>query len=211
MQHRAPPAVAMRIDQVRNGCIDAGLRQCRDHKIAFPGPVWRVRPMLGGAAAANAEMRTKGSDAIRRGRLHAQKIAPVGMARHGFGVHRFVRQGVGNKDIPVRRDGDAVGAMTHMCNDKPFAHRTLPWVFYGEPGRAWNVSAWGAPLKEDCMARRYSRSASKDVERAMKKRKRGTLKSGGSGRKVRSRKQAIAIGLSEARAKGKKVPKRRRA
>ena len=61
------------------------------------------------------------------------------------------------------------------------------------------------------MARRYSRSASKDVERAMKKRKRGTLKSGGSGRKVKSRKQAIAIGLSEARAKGKKVPKRRRA
>ena len=61
------------------------------------------------------------------------------------------------------------------------------------------------------MARRYSRSASKDVERAMKKRKRGTLKSGGSGRKVKSRKQAIAIGLSEARAKGKKVPKRRSA
>ena len=42
----------------------------------------------------------------------------------------------------------------------------------------------------------------------MRKRKRGTLKSGGSGRKVRSRKQAIAIGLSEARQKGKKVPKR---
>jgi hypothetical protein len=60
------------------------------------------------------------------------------------------------------------------------------------------------------MARRYSRSASKDVERAMRKRKRGTLKSGRSGRKVKSRKQAIAIGLSEARSKGKKVPKRRR-
>jgi len=57
------------------------------------------------------------------------------------------------------------------------------------------------------MARRYSRSVSKDVERAMKKRKRGTLRSGRSGRKVKSRKQAIAIGLSEARAKGKKVPK----
>ena len=54
------------------------------------------------------------------------------------------------------------------------------------------------------MARRYSRSASKDVERAMRKRKRGTLKSGGSGRKVKSRKQAIAIGLSEARRKGKR-------
>jgi Family of unknown function (DUF6496) len=56
------------------------------------------------------------------------------------------------------------------------------------------------------MARRYSRSASKDVERAMRKRKRGSLKSGRSGRKVTSRKQAIAIGLSEARREGKKVP-----
>ena len=60
------------------------------------------------------------------------------------------------------------------------------------------------------MARRYSPSASKDVERAMRKRKRGTLRSGGSGRKVKSRKQAIAIGLSEARKKGKKVPARKR-
>ena len=58
------------------------------------------------------------------------------------------------------------------------------------------------------MARKYSRKASADVERAMKKRKAGTLKSGRSGRKVKSRKQAIAIGLSEARAKGRKVPKK---
>ena len=58
------------------------------------------------------------------------------------------------------------------------------------------------------MARKYSKKASSDVERVMKKRKAGTLKSGGSGRKVKSRKQAIAIGLSEARAKGKKVPKK---
>lgn len=56
---------------------------------------------------------------------------------------------------------------------------------------------------------RYSKSASKDVERAMHRRKKGTLKSGpgGKGGKVKSRKQAIAIGLSEARAKGKKVPR----
>jgi Family of unknown function (DUF6496) len=58
------------------------------------------------------------------------------------------------------------------------------------------------------MARRYSRGASKDVERAMRKRKRGTLKSGRSGRKVKSRKQAIAIGLSEAHKKGKRVPRK---
>ena len=60
------------------------------------------------------------------------------------------------------------------------------------------------------MARKYSKKASSDVERVMKKRKAGTLKSGGSGRKVKSRKQAIAIGLSEARAKGKKVPKKKK-
>jgi len=59
------------------------------------------------------------------------------------------------------------------------------------------------------MARKYSRGASRYVERAMKKRKKGTLRSGRSGRKVKSRKQAIAIGLSEARKKGKKVPRKR--
>ena len=59
--------------------------------------------------------------------------------------------------------------------------------------------------------RKYSRSASKDVARAMRRRKRGTLRSGkgGKGGKVKSRKQAIAIALSEAREKGKKVPRKR--
>jgi uncharacterized protein DUF6496 len=60
------------------------------------------------------------------------------------------------------------------------------------------------------MARKYSKKASKKVEKVMRERKRGTLRSGRSGRKVTSRKQAIAIGLSEARRSGAKVPKRRR-
>jgi uncharacterized protein DUF6496 len=55
---------------------------------------------------------------------------------------------------------------------------------------------------------KYGRKASQKVERAMHERKRGTLRSG-SGRKVTSRKQAIAIGLSEARDAGAKVPKRK--
>jgi hypothetical protein len=60
---------------------------------------------------------------------------------------------------------------------------------------------------------RYSKSAGKDVKRAMKRRKSGKLKSGkgGKGGTVKSREQAIAIGLSEARKKGKKVPKRKTA
>lgn len=53
---------------------------------------------------------------------------------------------------------------------------------------------------------KYGRSASATVESAMRRRKKGTLRSGSTGRRVTSRKQAIAIGLSEARKKGAKVP-----
>jgi hypothetical protein len=56
---------------------------------------------------------------------------------------------------------------------------------------------------------KYGKKASEKVERAMHERKRGTLKSGSSGRRVTSRKQAIAIGLSEARKAGAKVPKKK--
>jgi hypothetical protein len=62
------------------------------------------------------------------------------------------------------------------------------------------------------MARKYSKSAGKDVKRAMHRKKKGKLKrgKGGKGGKVKSSKQAIAIGLSEARKKGKKVPKKKK-
>jgi len=56
---------------------------------------------------------------------------------------------------------------------------------------------------------RYSKGAAKTVKSAMRRRKKGTLKSGRSGKKVTSRKQAIAIGLSEARKKGAKVPRKK--
>jgi Family of unknown function (DUF6496) len=61
--------------------------------------------------------------------------------------------------------------------------------------------------------RKYGKAAGKSVQRAMHKEKRGTLKSGkgGKGGKVKSRKQAIAIGLSEARKKGAKVPRKKAA
>ncbi len=59
------------------------------------------------------------------------------------------------------------------------------------------------------MARKYGRKAQKKVERAMHERKRGKLRSGRSGKKVKSRKQAIAIGLSEARKSGAKVPRKK--
>ncbi len=56
---------------------------------------------------------------------------------------------------------------------------------------------------------KYSKGAGEKVEKAMHEKKEGTLKSGRSGKKVKSRKQAIAIGLSEARKNGSKVPKKK--
>jgi hypothetical protein len=68
-----------------------------------------------------------------------------------------------------------------------------------------------AARKSSSARRKYGKGASRKVERAMRKRKRGTLRSGRSGKKVTSRKQAIAIGLSEARKAGAKVPSRKKA
>ena len=69
------------------------------------------------------------------------------------------------------------------------------------------------PTKKKSSRRRYGKAAAKSVASAMRREKRGTLKSGrgGKGGTVKSRKQAIAIGLSEARKKGTKVPKKKAA
>jgi hypothetical protein len=63
-------------------------------------------------------------------------------------------------------------------------------------------------LEDDMPTKKYGKKASQKVHRAMKEMKKGELKSGRSGKKVTSRKQAIAIGLSEARRGGGKVPKK---
>ena len=125
MQHRAPPALAMRVDQVRNGCLDASLRQRGDYEIAFPGPVWRVRPMLGGAAAANPEMRAKRRNAVGRGRCDAHQMAPVRVAGDRLHLHGFARQRVRNENVAIRRLGEAVGPMSHARNDNPLGHTSL--------------------------------------------------------------------------------------
>jgi hypothetical protein len=62
--------------------------------------------------------------------------------------------------------------------------------------------------RKGVQSRKYSKKASSKVERSMHEMKEGKLKSGRSGKKVKSRKQAIAIGLSEARKAGAKVPSR---
>ena len=66
-----------------------------------------------------------------------------------------------------------------------------------------------AARKKSGGRKRYGKAASKRVESAMRRKKKGTLRSGRSGKKVTSRKQAIAIGLAEARRAGAKVPKKK--
>lgn len=73
---------------------------------------------------------------------------------------------------------------------------------------SWHTSC-GAPYKTYYMAK-YSKKAQDKVEKAMHEKKRGALKSGRSGKTVTSRKQAIAIGLSEARKEGAKVPAKKK-
>src|SRR5436190_21378392 len=86
-------------------------------------------------------------------------------------------------------------------------HATAPHE--PEAGRAAGRGDPTTGRSEEAQMPRYGAKAKKTVESAMRRRKKGTLRSGRSGRKVTSRKQAIAIGLSEARKKGAKVPRKR--
>ena len=64
-------------------------------------------------------------------------------------------------------------------------------------------------IRKGATMAKYGKKAGEEVKKAMRERKKGTLKSGKSGKKVKSKKQAIAIGLSKARKKGAKVPKKK--
>ena len=92
----------------------------------------------------------------------------------------------------------------------PFAALVLPDFFF--PELVQEISRLQESIhapQEIELVGKYSKKAGKAVEREMHKMKQGTLKSGRSGKKVKSRKQAIAIGLSEARRAGAKVPKKK--
>jgi hypothetical protein len=108
---------------------------------------------------------------------------------------------------------DSGGDESSSCFGRAFNHTarrltSAPVAALFLAGTIFDSEDYFTATGRSVMARKYSKKASAKVGRAMKKRKAGTLKSGRSGKKVKSRKQAIAIGLSEARAEGKKVPKK---
>ena len=101
------------------------------------------------------------------------------------------------------RSGDRWGGSPCRC--RPTFERTDVLVVNG----MWRDPMAGRSHTGNVMPRKYGEKASAKVQKVMRERKRGTLRSGSSGKKVTSRKQAIAIGLSEARRAGAKVPSKR--
>ena len=122
MEHRAPPTLPVRIDQVADRGVDARLPQrCADQGV-LPFPIALEIPVLGLAAAAHAEMRADRRDASRARRLDAQQVTPVRMARKGLDLHHLARQRVGHESRPSGRLGDAVAAMTEARDGQAFGH-----------------------------------------------------------------------------------------
>ncbi len=122
MQHGAAAAVAVGVDQVADRRIEPGLAQRLDHQAALPGAVGRRRPVLHGAAAAGAEMRTDRRDALGARRVDGDQMTAVGMARPRFDLDGLARQRVGHVDRTGRRLRDAVAAMADLGDEEALHH-----------------------------------------------------------------------------------------
>jgi hypothetical protein len=122
MDDDAAPAQAMGVDQRIDIADDFGLRQRVDHQTALPRPVLLVLPMLDGAAAADAEMRTERRDPLRAGAFDMHQPTAVGMPRHRRGVDHLIGQRVRHVDrLPVRQR-HAVAEMADMIDGEAFNH-----------------------------------------------------------------------------------------
>jgi hypothetical protein len=110
VQHGAPSARAMGIDEVPHLRRDPGPAQCIDQEVALPGAIVRGLPVLERAAAADGEMRTDRRDALRARGLDAQQMGAIGMAGPPLDLHRLAGQRVGDVDRPGRRDAVALPA-----------------------------------------------------------------------------------------------------
>ena len=103
VKHRTPPPLPVRIDQFADRRVEPRLSQRFDNEAALPIAVTREVPVLGLAAAANAEVRAYRLDALRACALDAQQVAAVRMAGDNLYLHHLARQRVGDIHEPVRR------------------------------------------------------------------------------------------------------------
>ena len=118
----AAAAVAMRVDEIGDRRINARLAQRIDREIALPGPVSRRLPMLHGAAAANAEMRTDRRDALRARLLDAQKLPAVGMARYALHLDGLAGQRGRHENRTLGAVGHAIAAMADAVDHEMLNH-----------------------------------------------------------------------------------------
>src|SRR5262249_31126271 len=153
----------------------------------------------------------------RRSVAHLRQLPQDSRRWWGLGSHRGVRrEACASRVHPLDLPGVHVAALSRhghaACRGDQARQQELTccavymWSRSCFPGG--DAVSRPEPRRAFDMAK-YGRKASEKVERAMHERKRGTLRSGRSGKKVTSRKQAIAIGLSEARKAGGKVPKKK--
>ena len=120
---RGPAAAgAMGVDQLADRRVDPGLLQGLDHEAALPGAIGTVGPMLGRAAAADAEMRADRRDALGARLEHRKQVTPVRMARDRLGLHPLTRQRVGHEHRPGWAGCDAVAAVTETGDGELFGH-----------------------------------------------------------------------------------------
>ena len=133
VEHGAAAAVAVRVDKVGDGEVEAGLTQRLDDKTALPGPVMVVLPVLHGAAAAYAEMRADRRDALRTRLFDLEEAPPVGVAGDRFDLDGFARQRTGNVNRAGgrrrrrrRRDGRAGRSAAAQPRSAPMKNSRLP-------------------------------------------------------------------------------------
>ena len=103
--------------------VDTGCFECGDDQTAFPGAVGRLRPLLGGAAAADSEMRTERLIRSGDGSMTRSRCRRSGWPGTAVGVDGFARQRVGNEDRLARDIRDAVAAMSDIGDVKPVDHK----------------------------------------------------------------------------------------
>ena len=150
-------------------------------------------------------------------RLGVRRVVLAGVAAHicvlFTAIDAYMRGfevAVASDCVASERPRDCAHALALMGQVlKAEVGRGRDLAFAGRHDRCFDSASGTDTPEDEAMARKYGRKASEKVERAMHERKRGKLHSGRSGKKVTSRKQAVAIGLSQARREGAKVPSRR--
>ena len=122
MEDRTTAAFAMCVDDFGDRKVQSGLPQSLDHEIAFPRAVLNRFPVLHGAAAAYAEMRTDRRNAFRTRPFDVKQPAAIGMAGNCFDLDRFAGQCARNVDRTCGAVGNTVAAMADPGDHKLLNH-----------------------------------------------------------------------------------------